>query len=159
MQDDVQPMQPRPQGPQNASTGTVFPSNQNNQSGQNDQFMGQPSTPVVPEKKKSNGKWIVIIILTLIVGLLAGYLIGGKMKESDASAKYEAQISSLQSELDEANATIKTGTKEGTKTMTQLQEENADLKATNAALTKQVEDLQKQLEEAKKDDTTTPATP
>lgn len=179
MQDDVQP--PRrpqfsgPEGPQTSSTSTVFPGNQG------DQFAPEPTTsnepvapiepaapvapvsPVAPEKKKSNAKWIVIIILSLLVGLLAGYLLGGKMTESNASAKYEAQISSLQTELDSANATIKDGTKEGTKTVTQLQKENADLKATNAKLTeqvtnlqKQVADLEKQLAAEKAKNTTTP---
>jgi len=158
MQDDVQPQRPvNPQGPQTSSTATGFSNDPNNSA-----LGGEPvgpaivePTPVVPEKKPSNTKWILGIVVALLIGGIVGYSVGTSMAESSAESQYSAKITQLESDLKEAKAGVtskieagKDAIAEGQDTLESVQAENAKLQATITELEADIAALEKQLKEA-----------
>ncbi len=155
MQDDVQPQRPvNPQGPQTSSTATEFASDPTAPNGGNVPAPVEP-TPVVPEKKPSNTKWILGIVVALLIGGIVGYFVGTSMAESSAESQYSAKITQLESDLKEAKAGVtskieagKDAIAEGQDTLESVQAENAKLQATITELEADIAALEKQLKEA-----------
>ncbi len=95
---------------------------------------------------------ILLIIITLILGGLAGYAYGKESATTDAEKELQQQVSSLEAELSLAKAAagdeIEEDITEGQQTVEALQSENAALKQTIADQNQKIADLEQQLEGA-----------
>jgi peptidoglycan hydrolase CwlO-like protein len=116
-----------------------------------------------PKKTKSSSKKVVsrtvcilLVILALICGGLAGYAYGQNNAKDDAQKALQQKVNSLESDLSKAKAAVGSEVQEGQQdiaegqqTVASLQSENAALKQTISDQQKKITDLEKQLEEAK----------
>ncbi len=105
-------------------------------------------------KKKTVSRTVCILIalLAVVLGGLAGYAYGTDKAKSDAEAEYQEQISALEGNISGAQSAVSAKSDADQQSIESLQSENATLKQTNEALKKQIADLEEQLEQA----TTTP---
>lgn len=104
-------------------------------------------------------------MLALIVGALAGYLVGASMKENELTAQHDAEISKLESDLEATKSNVgssvddaKSAIKDGQATVEKPNTEISELTKTIEEQAAKIADLQKQLEDAKKEETTPPIT-
>ncbi len=118
------------------------------------QNLRETTTPK-PEKKQKNTKWILFIVLALVIGGAAGFVIGQDLKESEMKDQYGTQIEALEDEVEDAKIragdTLEDGQEavtEGQQTLESLQAENATLKTTIEEQNAKIADLEKQLQEA-----------
>lgn len=100
---------------------------------------------------KSNNKLVVIGIIALLIGGIAGYFIGVNVTED----KQQQEILTLQLELEQAKSgasdELEEGQEaiaEGQQTLESLQAENASLKETIEQQNQKIADLEQQLENA-----------
>ncbi len=116
-----------------------------------------------PKKTKSSSKKVVsrtvcilLVILALICGGLAGYAYGQNNAKSDAEKALQQKVNSLESDLSKAKTAVGSEVQEGQQDVAESQQTAEALKTENAALKqtisdqqKKIADLEKQLEEAK----------
>lgn len=101
-------------------------------------------------KKKTVSQVVCILIalLAVILGGLAGYAYGTNTAKADTEAEYQQKASSLEDDLDSAKSSVTAQSEADQQSIESLQSENTALKQTIEGLNKQIADLEKQLEEA-----------
>ncbi len=116
-----------------------------------------------PKKTKSQAKKVVsrtvcilLVVIALVGGGLAGYAYGRNTAKADTEKALNQKISSLESDLGKAKAAVGNEVQEGQQdlaegqqTVESLQSENAALKQTISDQNKKIADLENQLDQIK----------
>lgn len=99
---------------------------------------------------------VLLAVLALIIGGLGGYAYGNNTATTEAQKQQQQEAAALENDVNKAKAAVGNEAQEGKQTVESLQAENAALKTTIEQQNAKIADLQKQLEEAKKVESTTP---
>jgi uncharacterized protein HemX len=122
----------------------------------------QPIQPVQqadkPKKTVSLAVFIISLVLVLALGALAGYVIGGKVKEDELTKKYDAQISELNESANKAKSAVSDNTAENQQTIDELKAENASQKATIEQQNQKISTLEAEIETLQPADTNSDST-